>query len=65
MSVTLDDRLLEEAEEALGTPSKVETIRRALSEAVRRHRLAQALTHQGKIELTLDQETLERLRQEP
>ena len=65
MSISVDDRLIEEAGEALGTSSKVETIRAALSEAVRRRRLAQALDHQGQIELALDQATLERLRQEP
>lgn len=65
MSVSVDDRLIEEAGEALGTSGKGETIRAALSEAVRRRRLAEALEHQGRIELRLDQETLERLRREP
>ncbi len=64
MSVSVEDSLIREAGEALGTSSKVETIRAALSEAVRRRRLADALDHQGRIDLTLDQATLERLRQE-
>lgn len=62
MTVTLDPDLLGEAQEVLGTSTKAETLRRALEEVLRRARLARALEHQGRIDLDLDPETLEKLR---
>ena len=64
MTVTLDDELITEAQESLGTRTKSETIRQALEEIVRRKRLERVLEHAGQIDLDLDQERLERLRSE-
>lgn len=44
------------------TRSKVDTVRHALSEVVRRERLAQALERQGKVELDLTHGELQKLR---
>jgi Arc/MetJ family transcription regulator len=63
-TVTVDDSLLVQAQEALGTATKSETVRIALEEVVRRRRLEEVLEHQGRIELDLDQEKLAKLRQE-
>ncbi|NJL28624.1 MAG: hypothetical protein HC897_12410 [Thermoanaerobaculia bacterium] len=63
LTITLDPTLLTQAQDALGAPSKAETIRRALVEAIRKHRLAEVLSHRGKIDLALDQESLARLRE--
>lgn len=62
MTVTLDPGLLREAQEALQATSKAETLRRALAEIVRRKHLQEALDHQGKIDLDIDQEGLAKLR---
>ena len=62
MTISIDDDLLEEAKEALGVDSKVEAIRKALAEVVRRKRLSQALDHLGQIDLDLDQKKLQELR---
>ncbi len=64
MSRTLDDTLIENAQEALGGKTRSETIRIALTEAVRRRRLAEVLEHRGKIDLHIDPEELARLRAE-
>lgn len=64
MTITVDPELLDEAKEALDAPTKAETIRIALTEIVRRRRLAKALKHRGRIELDLDQEALQRLRRD-
>ena len=64
MTVTLDPKLLEQAREALGVPTKSETIRIALTEILRKRQLAQVLDHCGQIDLELDQESLQRLRVE-
>lgn len=64
MTVTVDPRLLEEAQEVLGTSTKADTLRQALEEVLRRDRLARALEHQGRIDLDLDQEKLAALRAE-
>ena len=61
-TITVEEDLMEAAMEALGTRSKVDTVRRALSEVLRRTRLAQVLEHQGKVELDLTQEELRKLR---
>ena len=64
MTVSIDDGLLANAQEALGARTKIETIRMALKEAVRQRRLKQALENRNRIELSLDANQLERLRQE-
>ena len=64
MTVTVDEELLEAAQEALGAATKAETIRVSLAETVRRNRLADAATHRGKIDVDLDQATLGALRDE-
>lgn len=63
MTVTLDEEMVAEAAQTLGTSTKAETIRMALSEILRRKRLQQALTNRGKIALDLDQETLREVRE--
>jgi len=63
MTVTIDDELVAQAQEALGAATKAEAIRMALREAIRRKQLQKVLEDQGKIELDLDQEKLRRLRQ--
>ena len=65
MTVTLDPDLVTRAKKALGAPTKSETIRIALTEVVRKQQLAEALKHRGRIDLDVDQETLEQLRQDP
>ncbi len=64
MTVSIDDGLLANAQEALGARTKIETIRMALKEAVRQRRLKQALENRNRIELSMDANQLERLRQE-
>ena len=64
MTVSIDDGLLANAQEPLGARTKIETIRMALKEAVRQRRLKQALENRNRIELSLDANQLERLRQE-
>jgi|HubBroStandDraft_3_1064219.scaffolds.fasta_scaffold15009_3 Arc/MetJ family transcription regulator len=64
MTVTIDDALLEEAKEALGSETRAEAIRTALTEVVRRRRLAQALQQRDKFQLRGDLAELQRLREE-
>jgi len=64
MTVTIDDALLEEAKDVLGTKTSAEAIRTALAEAVRRHRLAEALRQRGQLQLRGDLAELRRLREE-
>jgi Arc/MetJ family transcription regulator len=64
MTVTVADELIEEAKKALGTETRAETIRIALKEAIRRKRLAEALEHEGRIDLDAGQDELRRLRGE-
>ncbi len=61
-TVTVEDDLIDAAMKALGARSKVDTVRQALGEVLRRKRLAQVLEHQGEVELDLTQEELQRLR---
>ncbi len=63
-TVVIDDRLLEEAREALGTRSIRETIETGLREAIRRRRLEELRRSLGTIQLDLTPEELERLRDE-
>jgi metal-responsive CopG/Arc/MetJ family transcriptional regulator len=64
MTVTVDERLIEDARNALGARTKSEAIRQALEEVLRRRKLQRALEHAGRIELDLDPERLRRLREE-
>ncbi len=64
MTVTVDEKLVDEAKAILGVSTKAEAIRLALQEVLRRKRLAEALTHRGAVELELDQDALDALRQE-
>lgn len=64
MTVTVEEGLIEEARAALGASTKSEAIRRALEEVLRRRKLERALGHAGRIELDLDQERLQKLREE-
>ena len=63
-TVVIDDRLLEEAREALGTRGVRETIEAGLREAIRKRRLEELRRSLGTIELDLTPEELERLRDE-
>lgn len=64
MTITVDENLVEETRKAYNVKTKAEAIRRALEDALRRQRLEQVLSHAGRVELDLDQETLRRLREE-
>ncbi|HLE80695.1 MAG TPA: type II toxin-antitoxin system VapB family antitoxin [Dehalococcoidia bacterium] len=61
-TVVMDDKLLEEAREALGTKSIRETIELGLREVVRRHRLEELRRSLGTVDLALTPEELKRLR---
>jgi len=61
-TVVMDDKLLEEAREALGTKSIRETIELGLREVVRRHRLEELRRSLGTVDLALTPEELQRLR---
>jgi Arc/MetJ family transcription regulator len=60
----VDDKLLEEARQALGTKGIRETIEAGLREAVRRRRLEELRRSLGKVKLDLTSEELARLRDE-
>lgn len=61
-TVVVDDKLLEEARQVLGTKSIRETIETGLREAVRRRRLEELRRSLGRVELDLTPEELARLR---
>ena len=61
-TVVVDDKLLEQAREALGTKTMRETIELGLREVVRRHRLEQLRRSLGTVDLALTPEELQRLR---
>lgn len=61
-TVVVDDKLLEEAREALGTKGIRETIEVGLREAVRRRRVEELRHSLGHVELDLTPEELARLR---
>ena len=63
-TVVVDDKLLEEARQALGTKGIRETIEAGLREAVRRRRLEELRRSLGKVKLDLTLEELARLRDE-
>ena len=62
--VTLDDKRVGEARKALGAAPRPEAIPMALTEAVRRRRLQEALKHRGRIVLGACLDELRRLRAE-
>jgi metal-responsive CopG/Arc/MetJ family transcriptional regulator len=62
MSVTVDEELIDSVCEVLEVRSRSEAIRIALSEILRRRRLEKALHNRGRIELDVDQDRLQRLR---
>ena len=61
-TVVVDDKLLEEAREALGTKSIRETIELGLREVGRRHRLEQLRRSLGTVDLALPPAEWQRLR---
>jgi Arc/MetJ family transcription regulator len=63
-TVVIDDGLLEEARETLGTASIRATIEAGLREAIRRRRLASLADALGTVDLDLTSFELERLRDE-
>lgn len=63
-TVVIDDKLLHEAREALGTKGVRDTIDAGLREIVRRHRLEQLRKSFGTFDLWLSQEELERMRRD-
>jgi metal-responsive CopG/Arc/MetJ family transcriptional regulator len=62
MSVTLDDRLLEEALEVSGKRVKRELIEEALKEFIRKKRRDEAIRHAGTIQIEMSLEELLRMR---
>lgn len=64
MSVTLDKRLLEEAQSILCKKTKREVIEEALRELVRKKRREEAIEHAGKIDMDIDLEELMKMRKE-
>lgn len=61
-TVVVDDKLLEQAREALGTKTIRETIELGLRQVVRRHRLEELRRSLGTVDLALTPEELQRLR---
>ncbi len=64
MMITINERLLMEAQRLSGAKTKKATIELALQELVRRLRRRDLKRHAGTIELELTQEDLRRLREE-
>ncbi len=62
LTATLDDQLLEQAQRAMSTRTKRETIEAALREVVRRAKIRKALEHKGKLQLGISREDLLRRR---
>lgn len=63
MTITIDDELVDAVKEISGANTKSEAIHVALQDFLRRQRLQRVLERQGKIELALDQEKLQALRE--
>ena len=63
-TIVIDDELLEEAREVLGTRGIRATVEAGLREAVRRRRLEELRRSLGKIDMDLTPEELARLRDE-
>jgi Arc/MetJ family transcription regulator len=64
-TVVIDDKLLEEARQVLGTRGVRDTVEAGLRETVRRRRLEELRRSLGKVELGLTPEELARLRDDP
>ena len=64
MTLTIDEDLINEAQNLLGASTKRETVQKALMEIIRLKKRKKALTHRGTIELVIDQHQLESLREE-
>jgi len=58
MTVTLDEKIVDEARDLLQTKTKRETIETALIEVIKEKKREKALKHCGEIELDIDQEGL-------
>lgn len=58
MTVTLDEKIVNEARDLLKTKTKRETIETALIEVIKEKKREKALAHCGEIELDIDQEGL-------
>jgi Arc/MetJ family transcription regulator len=63
-TVVIDDKLLEEAQKALGTRGVRDTVDAGLKEVVRKHRLDALRRTLGHMDLVLTPEELARLRNE-
>ncbi len=63
-TVVIDDKLLDEARQALGTRSIRATIETGLREAIRKQRLEELRQSLGMLDLDLTAKDLERLRNE-
>ncbi|MBK9577495.1 MAG: type II toxin-antitoxin system VapB family antitoxin [Fibrobacteres bacterium] len=53
-TIDIDQKLLQEAMNLTGEPTKVATIHRALTELVRREKSMKILEHSGKLDLSID-----------
>ena len=63
-TVTLDERLLEEARRLSGAKTKREALEIALRQFVSRMRRREIIAHAGTVELSLTQEELQKSREE-
>ena len=63
-TVVIDDKLLKEAQEALGTKGVKETIDAGLQAVVRKRKREQLAALRGKVDLSITLEELLRLRRE-
>jgi len=63
MSVTLDEKLLEEAQEVSGKKIKREVIEEALKELIRKKRREEAIKHAGTIQVDMTLEKLLKMRE--
>ena len=61
-TLIIDDKLLAEAQRALGTTGVRDTVELGLQEVIRRHNLAEFRRSLGKVDLDLSLEELGRLR---
>ena len=64
MTVSLDEKIVNEAKELLNAKTKRETIETALKEVIKQKRRENALKHCGNIELDIDQERLQAYRED-
>lgn len=62
MSITIDENLLQEVMEVFNTRVKREAIEKGLREALRSIRRRKALEHCGSLDLEIDQEYLDTIR---